>query len=67
MSKYDDEFAAQLDFLRADHDRISEELEQTLKDAQKLVALLVENNIPIPADLIERYVRKATAEELPFD
>ena len=69
MSKFDDEFAAQLDSLRNNYDRTTEELEQTRTDARKLTALLVENGIPIPSDLLDRYAKRKPEndEDLPFD
>lgn len=68
-NEFGDEFFAQLDFLRTDYDRISEELEHTKSDARKLMALLVENDIPVPQNLLARYIRKAPENdnELPFD
>ena len=69
----DDDFFAQLDFLRYDYDNILTTVEQQKKDIQRLMALLVENGIPIPGDLIDRYISRASEssqyseEELPFD
>lgn len=69
MSKFDDEFTAQLDCLRNNYDRTTEELKQAVKDARKLTALLIENGIPIPSDILDRYAQRKPKddEELPFD
>lgn len=69
----DDEFFAQLDFLRSDHDNALQTIEQQKQDIQKLLALLVEQGIPIPGDIIDRYIKRASEaesdkpEELPFN
>ena len=54
-------------------DNILTTVEQQKKDIQRLMALLVENGIPIPGDLIDRYISRASEssqyseEELPFN
>lgn len=69
----DDDFFAQLDFLRCDYDNVLETVEQQKKDIRRIMALLVENGIPIPGELIDKYVSRASEndqgieEELPFD
>lgn len=69
----DDEFFAQLDFLRSDHDKAMQIIEQQKQDIQKLLALLVEQDIPIPGNIIDRYIKRASEaesdepEELPFN
>ena len=69
----DDEFIAQLDFLRYDHDNALQTIEQQKQDIQKLLALMVERDIPIPGNIIDRYIKRASetdndeAEELPFN
>ena len=69
----DDEFIAQLDFLRQDHDNALQTIEQQKQDIQKLLALLIEQDIPIPGSIIDRYIRRASEmdpgkdEELPFN
>lgn len=69
----DDEFFAQLDFLRSDHDDAMQTIGQQKQDIQKLLALLVERDIPIPGSIIDRYIKRAfeaesdEQEELPFD
>ncbi|EOS43664.1 hypothetical protein C809_01995 [Lachnospiraceae bacterium MD335] len=69
----DDEFIAQLDFLRYDYDNALQTIEQQKQDIQKLLAVLVERDIPIPGNIIDRYIKRASetdndeAEELPFN
>lgn len=63
----------QLDFLRADYDNALETLEQQKKDIQKLLAMLIERDIPIPGGIIDRYIKRISdidsdvPEELPFN
>lgn len=74
MSKHknqerDDEFLAQMDFLRSDYDNAMQTVEQQNRDIRKLISLLIEKDIPIPSDIIDRYVRHSLpndTEELPF-
>lgn len=54
----DDEFLAQLAFLRQDYDSALETIEQQKKDILKLLALLIEKDIPVPGDIIDRYVKR---------
>ena len=72
----DDEFFNQMEFLQSEYDRALQDLEQQKKDIQKLLALLIERDIPIPGDIIDRYIRRCSEddseateewEELPFD
>ena len=69
----DDDFLVQLDFLRADYDNALETLEQQKKDIQKLLAMLIERDIPIPGGIIDRYIKLISdidsdvPEELPFN
>lgn len=56
--EFDDEFLAQLDFLRQDYDNALETIEQQKKDILKLLALLIEKDIPVPGDIIDRYVKR---------
>lgn len=75
MSGYemDDEFIARLDFLRYDYDNALQTIEQQKQDIQKLLALLIERDIPVPGNIIDRYIKRASetdndkAEELPFN
>lgn len=57
--EFDDEFLAQLDFLRQDYDNALETIEQQKKDILKLLALLIEKDIPVPDGIIDRYVKRA--------
>lgn len=69
----DDGFIAQLDFLRYEHDNALQTIEQQKQDIQKLLALLVGRDIPIPGNIIDRYIKRASetdngeVEELPFN
>lgn len=56
--EFDDEFLAQLDFLRQDYDNALETIEQQKKDILKLLALLIEKDIPVPGDIIDQYVKR---------
>ena len=65
MAKYkkqtfelDDEFLAQLDFLRQEYDNALETIEQQKKDILKLLALLIEKDIPVPSDIIDRNIKR---------
>ena len=73
---FDDEFFNQMEILQARYDHTLQTVEQQKKDIQKLLALLVERDIPIPGDIIDRYIRRSSEddseeteewEELPFD
>lgn len=68
----DDEFFAQLDFLRNEYDHALETIDQQNADIRQLLALLIKDDIPIPEIIIDRYIRKTSKtesidEELPFD
>ena len=68
----DDEFFEQLDFLRNDYDQALKTIDQQKADIRHLLALLIKEDIPVPEDLIDRYIRKTSDsksidEELPFD
>lgn len=69
----DDEFIAQIDFLRYNHDNALQTIAQQKQDIQKLLSLLIERDIPIPSNIIDRNIKRATetdndeAEELPFN
>lgn len=56
--EFDDDFFAQLDFLRQDYDNALETIEQQKKDILKLLALLIEKDIPVPGDIIDRNVKR---------
>lgn len=69
----DDEFIAQLDYLRHDYDNTLKTIEQQKQDIQHLLALLIEQDVPIPGNIIDRYIKRAPemdpdgAKELPFN
>jgi hypothetical protein len=67
----DHEFYAQIDFLRADYDQAQIKLEQQKKDIKRLIALMIENDLAIPGDIIDQYICRAPEikepEDLPFD
>lgn len=76
--EFDNEFLAQLDFLRQDYDNSLETIEQQKKDILKLLVLLIEKDIPVPGAIIERYVKRVLdspddesdddeSENLPFN
>lgn len=56
----DDEFFAQIDFLRNDYNQALETIDQQKADIRQLLVLLIKEDIPIPEDLIERYIRKTS-------
>ncbi len=62
----DDEFLAQVDFLRSDYDAATLQLKEQKEDILRLIARLVEHGIPIPEDILERYVKQDSDEDLPF-
>lgn len=65
----DDEFLAQMDFLRSDYDNALQIVEQQDRDIRKLVSILIEKDIPIPGGIIDRYIRHSLPNdtgELPF-
>lgn len=65
----DDEFLAQMDFLRSDYDNALQTVEQQNRDIRKLIGILIERGIPIPGEIIDRYVKRSLpndTEELPF-
>lgn len=47
-------------------------IEQQKQDVQKSLALLVERDVPVPGNIIDRYIKRASemapdeAEEFPF-
>ncbi|GFO84175.1 hypothetical protein [Anaerostipes butyraticus] len=74
--KIDSEYFAQLDYLGAEYSAALEKIEEQNKDIRKLIALLVEHDVPIPGNIIDQYIRRAPEEthdiqevekELPFN
>ena len=73
---FDDEFFNQMEIVQASYDHALQTVEQQRKDIQRILALLVERDLPIPGDIIDRYIRRCSEddseaieewEELPFD
>lgn len=72
----DSEYFAQLDYLGAEYSAALEKIEEQNKDIRKLIALLVEYDVPIPGKIIDQYIKRAPEEthdiqeedeELPFN
>ena len=68
----DDDFFAQVDFLRNDYDQALKTMEQLNADIRQLLSILIRENIPVPEEMIDKYVlkfskNKDSAEELPFN
>ncbi len=62
----------EFDHLKSDYDLALSIIEQQRKDIKRFLLLLIEKDIPIPEDLINRYINKSlipkpSKEELPFD
>ncbi len=62
----------EFDHLKSDYDLALSIIEQQRKDIKRFLLLLIEKDIPIPEDLINRYINKVHLintydEELPFD
>lgn len=62
----------ELDYLKNDYDLALSTIEQQSSDIKRFLLLLIEKDIPIPEDLINRYINKTPAsnkqddEDLPF-
>ena len=62
----------ELDYLKNDYDLALSTIEQQSLDIKRFLLLLIEKDIPIPEDLINRYINKTPAsnkqddEDLPF-
>ena len=72
QKQIDDELYAQMDFLRNDYDKALVTIKQQKRDIKRFLLLLIEKDIPIPEDLINRYINKTCLsnpydETLPFD
>lgn len=72
----DSEYFAQLDYLGAEYSAALEKIEEQNRDIRKLIALLVEHDVPIPGNIIDQYIKRAPEEahdiqedeeELPFN
>lgn len=69
-------FFPQLDFLKNDWNDVLETIEQQKQDIQKLMALFIERDIPIPGNIIDGYncyircdtdIDSDEVDELPLD
>ena len=72
QKQIDDELYAQMDFLRNDYDKALVTIKQQKRDIKRFLLLLIEKDIPIPEDLINRYINKTCLsspydKELPFN
>ncbi len=65
--EFDDEFIAQMDFLRAGYDDAVKMLEEQKRDIHILLGIMIENDVPVPQNISEKYIRITTEEELPFN
>lgn len=65
--EFDDEFIAQMDFLRAGYDDAVKMLEEQKADIHKPLAIMIENDVPVPQNIAKKYIRITTEEELPFN
>lgn len=63
----DAECLAKVDSLVEERDNLLEYQTKADADIRKLVALLVENGIPIPEQIARRYEIVSGLEKLPFD
>ena len=63
----DAECLAKVDSLAEERDNLLEYRAKADADIRKLVALLVENGIPIPEQIARRYEIVSGLEKLPFD
>ena len=63
----DDEYLAKVASLIDERDKLLEYQGKAEADIRKLVALLVENGIPIPEQIARRYEIVSGLEKLPFD
>ncbi len=67
-----DELYSRIDYLRNNYDLAQITIKKQRKDIKRFLLLLIEKDIPIPEDLINRYINKVHLintydEELPFD
>ncbi len=67
-----DELYSRIDYLRNNYDLAQITIKKQRKDIKRFLLLLIEKDIPIPEDLMNRYINKTHLintydEELPFD
>ena len=68
----DDDLYIQVDLLKKDYDYALNTIKQQKADIKRFLLILIEKDIPIPEDLINRYICKTSSlkdydDELPFD
>ena len=71
QTKIYDNLYTQINFLKKDHDYALKTIKQQKIDIKRFLSILIEKDIPIPEDMIDRYISKAPSlkedeEELPF-
>ena len=65
------EFYAKIDSILNDYEKAMEIIERQKIDIKQLLALLIKEDIPIPEEMLDRYIRKKSKpavidQELPF-
>ena len=68
----DDDLYIQIDLLKNNYDYALNTIKQQKADIKRFLLILIEKDIPIPEDLINRYICKTSSlndydDELPFD
>ena len=67
----DDDLYIQIDLLKNNYDYALNTIKQQKADIKRFLLILIEKDIPIPEDLIDRYICKISSlkdyDELPFD
>lgn len=69
----DDDLYIQIDLLKNNYDCALNTIKQQKADIKRFLLILIEKDIPIPEDLINRYISKTSLlkdyddDELPFD
>ena len=71
QTKIYDNLYTQINFLKKDHDYALKTIKQQKIDIKRFLSILIEKDIPIPEDIIDRYISKVPSlkedeEELPF-
>ncbi len=67
-----DDLYIELDYLKNDYNLALSTIQDQKEDIKRFLLLLIERDIPIPEDLINRYINKAPTfkkqddDELPF-
>lgn len=71
QTKIYDNLYTQINFLKKNHDYALKTIKQQKIDIKRFLSILIEKDIPIPEDMIDRYISKVPSlkedeEELPF-